>query len=111
MVRVAPKCKVRRPQQLFQVQIVVPGRRGGAQEQGARLGEGKLLALVCEEPGAVLRLQGADMLGHRRLGDVQLLGGPGVVHGLAQRQKGFHFMVQHGVFLTFPYISFILWKV
>ena len=75
--------------------LVVAHGEGGAAQQLPLRGEGELLVVVDEQPGPVVVLQILDMLGHRRLGDVQAFRRPGVVSAPAHLQKGVHPKVQH----------------
>ena len=65
-------------------------------EQVARLGEADAFAGAEKEPGAQLIFQGADLVAHRRLGDVQLLRRPGKVEKIGHRQKAFQLGGVHG---------------
>ena len=57
-----------------------------------------------EQAAAVLVLEGMDVLGHRRLGQIQgTCGSPGV-HGIIELEKGLELVVHHGDHL----LSFII---
>ena len=58
---------------LPQPEIIVVHGGGGAEKEPAALCELELLPLAAEQLGAVLLLQGADVLRHRGLSDVELL--------------------------------------
>ena len=68
-----------------------------------RFGEGQPPALLGEQLHPVLRFQRADVLGHRRLAQVQRLGAAHRRFFLHQREKCGQFRVHHG---PFP----LLWK-
>ena len=66
----------------------------GAEKEPAALCELELLPLAAEQLGAVLFFQSVDVLGHRGLGDMELLRRPGEVHSLAYGQKRLDTKVQ-----------------
>ena len=86
----------------FQLLLVVEHAQRGIAQQLPLLGQREALVLIGEQLDAVVALEILDMLGHRRLGDVQLLRRPRVVPVAAHRQKGIHPKIKHRSFPPFP---------
>ena len=93
-----------------QAQRVVAHGDGCLVQQPAAFGQVELLALVHKQPDAVLGFQRVDVLGYGGLGDVQQLGRPGKVHGLADGQKSLDAEIQHMLRLLCLYYKQTLWK-
>ena len=53
------------------------------------------MVLIGKQPASILPLQILNLLGHRRLREMQYLGGLSVIHVLAQPQEGVNPMVEH----------------
>ena len=81
----------------LQLLLVVAHGEGRPAEQLPLRRQGEALAAVVQQPDAIVGLEVLDVLGHRRLGDVQLLRRPGIAAQAAYRQKGLHPKVLHAL--------------
>ena len=77
--------------------LVMAHGEGRPAEQLPLRRQGEALAAVVQQPDAIVGLEVLDVLGHRRLGDVQLLRRPGIAAQAAYRQKGLHPKVLHAL--------------